>query len=389
MSTLPTQAAPSDAIATLSDHWHDRLAFLVARGKRAAALAFLEKTVADHLPLFASDRGVFEARRSAWLIRTHLLLEWGRPAEALAWTCLECELASSAGARGEAKALRDRLIEQLRLDFSSAPAPIIAAESQWPGVAGMFELKATLERDLITPLRYPEYAARYRVLPPNGILLYGPPGCGKTFMARKVAEKLGFRFIEIKPSDVGSPYIHGSQIKIAEVFAKAAAEAPTVLFFDEVDSLGGRRDLSSHGAYAQEVNEFLARLDHAAAHRILVIAATNYPDKLDPALLRAGRLEQHYLVGLPDYAARAALFQEHLEKRPKARMSWDELAGASEGYTAADVAHLCEQAARLALGESTKVGREVLINQPHLDAAMRAHRPATVVANHTRIGFRP
>src|ERR1035441_9488512 len=145
--------------------------------------------------LFRTDPVIFESRRTAWLIRTHLLLEWNRPAEALAWTCLECQLSTESR---DARALRDRLLRQLNLDFDPPETPDnIAVETQWPGVAGMYEFKAKLERDVILSLRFPEEARRYGVPLPNGILLYGPPGCGKTFIARKIAEKLAFNFLEL------------------------------------------------------------------------------------------------------------------------------------------------------------------------------------------------
>ncbi len=388
MSVAPIQAGRS-ADLRLSARLYERLSRLVAGGKRAAALAYLEKAIGEVLPLFAADPVIFGARRTAWLVRTQLLLEWGRPAEALAWTCLECQLAPSPDAAGEASALRDRLLRQLRLEFPTEPGPTVAAESQWPGMAGMFDLRAVLERDLITPLRYPEDARRYRVLPPNGILLYGPPGCGKTFIARKIAEKLGWSFTEFKPGDLGSIYIHGAQEKIAKAFEEAEQQAPVVLFFDEIDALGARRDAASHDGYAEEVNTLLAQLDGCAAKGILVVGATNFPGKLDPALVRAGRLEQRYFVGPPDFAARFALFRHHLAGRPAGGIDLGRMAARSEGYTAADITYLCEQAARLALSESKRAGREVLIAPAHIDAAMRAHPPTAVLDSHTAIGFRP
>ena len=387
MLVAPIQSGRSSDLR-LSARLYERLSRLVAGGKKAAALAFLERAIGEVLPLFAADPAIFGARRTAWLVRTQLLLEWGRPAEALAWTCLECQLAPSPEAVGEASALRDRLLRQLRHEFPVEPGPAVAAESQWPGVAGMFDLRAVLERDLITPLRYPEDARRYRVLPPNGILLYGPPGCGKTFIARKIAEKLGRDFTEFEPGDLGAHFIHGAQKKIAEAFEKARERAPVVLFFDEIDALGGRRDSASHDGYAEEVNTLLAMLDGCAARGILVAGATDFPEKLDPALTVAGRLEQRYYVGLPDFAARFALFRHHLSGRPASGNDMGRLAARSEGYTAADITYLCEQAARLALAEATKVGREVLISPAHFDAAMRAHPPVTVVENHTGIGCR-
>ena len=136
LSVLRCNVSKSYAVAVaddqkdfLSDNWHDSLSRLIAKGKKASALAFLEKTIEHSLPLFRTDRVVFEYRRTAWLIRTHLLLEWNRPAEALAWTCLECQLSSDSR---DAKALRDRLLRQLSLDFEplEASPDMIATETQ-------------------------------------------------------------------------------------------------------------------------------------------------------------------------------------------------------------------------------------------------------------------
>jgi SpoVK/Ycf46/Vps4 family AAA+-type ATPase len=151
-------------------------------------------------------------------------------------------------------------LRQLNLDFDPPETPDnIAVETQWPGVAGMYEFKAKLERDVILSLRFPEEARRYGVPLPNGILLYGPPGCGKTFIARKIAEKLAFNFLEVKPGDLASIYVHGTQEKIKAVFEDAAAKAPTVLFFDELDAFTPNRQEAGHH-YSAEVNEFLVRL---------------------------------------------------------------------------------------------------------------------------------
>jgi ATP-dependent 26S proteasome regulatory subunit len=374
------RAAYEGQRAYLTPRWHDKLSRLISRGKKATALAWLEQTIERSLPLFRTDPAIFESRRTAWLIRTHLLLEWNRPAEALAWTCLECQL--STGSR-DAKALRDRLLRQLNLDFDppeTAPDDI-SVETQWPGVAGMYQFKAKIERDVILSLRFPEEARRYGVPLPNGILLYGPPGCGKTFIARKIAEKLAFNFLEVKPGDLASIYVHGSQEKIKAVFEEAAAKAPTVLFFDELDAFTPNRQEAGHH-YSAEVNEFLVRLNNCSEKRILVIGATNFSERLDVAVLRAGRMDLHYYVGLPDFAARAELFRQHLNGRPCAQLDYNHLADCSAGYTPADIALIVTQSARRALI------RRIPIGLPHILKAMEEHPRREQEVKRPPIGFR-
>jgi transitional endoplasmic reticulum ATPase len=189
----------------------------------------------------------------------------------------------------------------------------------------MYELKAKLERDVILSLRYPEEARRYGIPLPNGILLYGPPGCGKTFIGRKIAEKLDFNFLEIKPGDLASTYVHGTQEKIKQVFEEAAKNAPSVLFFDELDAFTPKRQAAGHH-YSAEVDEFLVRLNNCSNDGVLVIGATNHADRIDDAVLRPGRMDMHYFVGLPDYSARTELFKHHLSSRPCARLDFNHLA---------------------------------------------------------------
>lgn len=338
----------------LSRDWHEHLSRLIVKGRKASALEFLEKTIERIFPLFRTDRAIFESRRTAWLIRTHLLLEWNRPAEALAWTFLECQL---SGGSKDAPVLRDRLLRQLNLDFDPIDVKPgqISVETQWPGVAGMYELKAKLERDVILSLRFPEEARRYGIALPNGILFYGPPGCGKTYIARKLAEKLSFNFIEVKPGDLASTYVHGTQEKIKSIFELAESDAPSVLFFDELDAFTPRREQAAYH-YSAEVNEFLVRLNNCGEDGILVIGATNLPEKIDSAVLRPGRMDQHYYVGLPDFAARAELFKQHLKGRPCDRLDSSHLAQVSDGYSAADIALIVTQAARYALIERVSIG---------------------------------
>lgn len=207
-------------------------------------------------------------------------------------------------------------------------------------VAGMKSLKQQLFADVINPLKYPENFKKFKVSIPNGIILYGPPGCGKTFIIRKLAEELGYNFFEVKHSDLATPFIHGSVNNIGKAFEIAKQNSPAVLFFDEISALVPDRqnigDSSSHKE--EEISEFLMQLNDAADNKILVVGATNYIDKIDPAILRAGRFDKKIYVSPPDTEARKALFKLGLNNRPhKKEIDFDYLAEISDGLTCADI----------------------------------------------------
>ena len=239
------------------------------------------------------------------MVRIQLLREWEMFSEALAWICLECDVNPQNAA---AMALKEQWKEQLNFKESRIKKPR-ATPDIWAGVAGMRDLKAVFEEDIILPLKHPETYAIYKIPRPNGILLYGPPGCGKTFIVNKLAQVLRFNFINNKPSDLGSIYIHGSQLRISELFERAEQMAPTLLFIDELDALLPRRDQNIFQGYKSEVNEFLVHLDNAGKRGILVIGATNFPNDVDAAALRPGRLDKKIFVGPPDLEARAEAFR--------------------------------------------------------------------------------
>jgi hypothetical protein len=228
-------------------------------------------------------------------------------------------------------------------------------------VAGMYRLKALLERDVIAPIRDPEPFKRYGLTAPNGILLYGPPGCGKTYIARQLAEELGHYFVEIIPSELASPYVHQSVVRIRELFDEAAANAPAVIFIDEFEAMTpSRSELGAHQQYkAEEVNEFLAHLNSCAEKRIFVIAATNQPEKIDPAVRRTGRLDKLIYVGPPDEEARKDMLALHLKARPlSSTLELAPLARALTGYSASDLKFLVDEAARSAFANRTEIGEE-------------------------------
>ena len=167
-------------------------------------------------------------------------------------------------------------------------------------IAGMDDLKEKIRYDIIDVLNDAERAKELGITIPNGILLYGPPGCGKTFFAEKCAEEMQCHFMYVKCSDVASPYIHGGQEKIARLFEEAREKSPTLLFLDEVDALLRTRTKQQNASESGEINEFLCQINNCGESGVFVIAATNMPEEIDEAALRAGRLERKYYIGVPD-----------------------------------------------------------------------------------------
>jgi AAA+ superfamily predicted ATPase len=243
----------------------------------------------------------------------------------------------------------------------SSPPPSLVTGQGLDKVAGMHVLKDLLRREVVAPIRNPEPFRKYGLSIPNGILLYGPPGCGKTYIARQLAEELGHYFVEIIPSEVASPFIHGSVIKIRDLFDTAAEHAPAVVFIDEFEALvpsretlGGFQDYKS-----SEVNEFLAHLNGCSEKNIFIIAATNQPQKIDAAVRRTGRLDKLIYVGPPDEEARREMLALHLQGRPVAdSLNLRALADVLERYSASDLRFLVDEAARDALAKNEEITYE-------------------------------
>ena len=229
-------------------------------------------------------------------------------------------------------------------------------------IAGMEELKEMLHKRVILILQDKELAEKYKLTPPNGMLLYGPPGCGKSFFAEKFAEETGFNFILVKASDLGSIYVHGSQGKIADLFRKAEENAPTVLCFDEFDAfVPNRSSDNSGGNQAGEVNEFLSQLNNCSKRGIFVIATSNRPDKVDPAVLRTGRIDKQVYVPMPDTTARKLMFELYLKDRPCDKIDSDALAAKTAGYVASDIAYIVNEAATIAAFNRENITQDLLI----------------------------
>lgn len=228
-------------------------------------------------------------------------------------------------------------------------------------IAGMQELKDMLAQKVIFVIKNKELAEEYRITPPNGMLLYGPPGCGKTFFAEKFAEETGFNFLFIKSSDVASSFVHGSQEKIGQLFKQAEANTPIVLCFDEFDALVPDRSSPESNNIAGEVNEFLSQMNNCSKRGIFIIATSNRPDKIDPAVLRTGRIDKLVYVPLPDYEARKELFKLNLKNRPVTDdIDYDKLARDTEGYIASDISYIVNDSAMVAAFNRVKISNELL-----------------------------
>ncbi|MDQ3713799.1 MAG: AAA family ATPase [Acidobacteriota bacterium] len=246
-------------------------------------------------------------------------------------------------------------------------------------VAGMEKVKRRLHLAFLAPLKNPEMMRLYGKSLRGGLLLYGAPGCGKTFIARAVAGELGANFISVGLSDVLDMWIGNSEKNIHSIFERARRHAPCVLFFDELDALGRKRSLtrnSGHGA----INQLLAELDgmNQSNEGVFVLAATNHPWDVDTALRRPGRLDRTLLVLPPDAPAREAVLNFHLRGRPvDGTVDVTAIAKQTKEFSGADVAHLVESAAELAMEESLETGSVRSISQIDFKRALREVKPST------------
>ncbi|CAM5302316.1 ATP-binding protein [Streptomyces tanashiensis] len=248
-------------------------------------------------------------------------------------------------------------------------------------VGGMEEVKERLEAAFLAPMRNPELRRLYGKSLRGGLLLYGPPGCGKTFIARAVAGELGANFLTVSLSDVLDMWIGASEKNIHDIFETARRQAPCVVFLDELDALGAKRSRTHHSGLRNVVNQLLTELDGIASgagnEGVFVLAATNVPWDVDIALRRPGRLDRTLLVLPPDAAARESILRYHLRERPIEAVDLGKLVKATEDFSGADLAHVCETAAEAALLDSARTGSVRLITTKDLLGAARQIKPST------------
>ncbi|XP_066498135.1 ATPase family gene 2 protein homolog A [Hoplias malabaricus] len=247
---------------------------------------------------------------------------------------------------------------------------------RWSDVGGMEDVKLKLKQAVEWPLKHPEAFARLGIAPPKGVLLYGPPGCSKTMIAKALANESQLNFLAIKGPELLSKYVGESERAVREVFRKARTVAPSIVFFDEIDALAVERGSSSRssGVGDRVLAQLLTEMDGIEQLRdVTVLAATNRPDMIDKALMRPGRLDRIVYVPLPDTATRREIFTLQFRNMPvHPSVHLDDLVTRTERYSGAEITAVCREAALCALQEDIKAEH---ITVRHFDAALTAIKP--------------
>ncbi|HEY7955029.1 MAG TPA: AAA family ATPase [Polyangia bacterium] len=251
-------------------------------------------------------------------------------------------------------------------------------------VGGLDELKEKIRLRILYPLKRPDLYRAFGKKVGGGMLLYGPPGCGKTFLARATAGEAGLHFVAVGVEEVLDMWLGQSEKRLHELFETARRKAPAILFFDEVDALGGRRSGLRHESYRTLVTQFLSELDGAGGSKegVLVMGATNAPWDVDPAFRRPGRFGDVLFVPPPDLRGRVEILKLKLHGKPQGEIDVTEVARALERYSGADLDHLVEAATEAALAESLRAGPEHArvraLQTADLLAATKRVRPSTL-----------
>ncbi|MBS3069690.1 AAA family ATPase [Candidatus Micrarchaeota archaeon] len=278
----------------------------------------------------------------------------------------------------ERSIMRDQKSKEMGLsDLSSSEGAESMSE-----IGGYEDVKNELSESIVSPLKQKEIAYAYGIKPPNGILLFGPPGTGKTLLMRALSKELKIPFYYVKGSNLLSEWYGQSERNVSDIFKKARKQAPCVLFFDEIDSIGKKRDSYSNDDVAPRIlSVFLEELDgFKSQNKVIVIGATNAPQQLDPALTRPGRFDKIIYMHLPDAPARAEIFKVHISGVPhEAEIDFGKLGRITERYSGADIKNICTEATRMAAREAMAQKMVVPLRTEHLLAALKAIRPSTTI----------
>ncbi len=252
----------------------------------------------------------------------------------------------------------------------------------WKDIGGLKDIKERLKEAVEWPIKYPDAFIKLGIKPPKGVLLFGPPGTGKTLLAKAVAHESEANFISVKGPEVLSKWVGESEKAIREIFKKAKQSAPTVVFFDEIDAIASTRGVEVGTKVSERVlNQLLTEMDGLEElHNVLIIAATNRPDILDPALLRPGRFDKILLVQAPDEEARLEIFKVHTRNMPLADdVNLKELAKETDNFSGADIEALCREAALYAIREAVHKNEDFdkkKVERRHFKKAIKHVRPS-------------
>ncbi|KAK5644226.1 hypothetical protein RI129_008071 [Pyrocoelia pectoralis] len=247
---------------------------------------------------------------------------------------------------------------------------------KWSDIGGQADLKLILRQAVEWPIKHPESFVRLGISPPRGVLMFGPPGCSKTMIAKALATESGLNFLSIKGPELFSKWVGESERAVREVFRKARQVAPSVIFFDEIDALGSERSSGSNTSVQERVlAQLLTELDGVTPlGDVTVLAATNRPDKIDKALLRPGRLDRIVFVPLPDSDTRREIFKLKIGKMPVVNVDFEKLVNSTEGYSGAEVNAVCHEAAMKALEENLEAKT---VEMRHFVSALELVTPRT------------
>ncbi|WP_016954528.1 ATP-binding protein [Catenovulum agarivorans] len=252
--------------------------------------------------------------------------------------------------------------------------------TNFSSVVGLTDVKKQIHKKIILPYQKPSIFQRFKKKVGGGVILYGPPGCGKTLLARATAGECKANFYNIEISDVLDMFIGQSEGKLHDIFEKARQNTPCVLFFDELEALASKREFNKNSAH-QLVSQFLTELDgfEQKNNGVLVLASTNVPWSIDSAFMRPGRFDRMFFIPPPDKEARLAILKHYLEQKPfDSNIELTQIAAKTSGYSGADLENLIEMAADEAIDETLESGEEVQINQQHLSEALKQAKPSTI-----------
>ena len=369
--------AITEAATVLASRPGDARALALVTG--AVAAPVVEASAADLQATVTSDP---EAPDVATVAPEGDGTQLGSDAAGFDWHAAEQAMGSELPPPFRERDVERQLVGEGGEDNGSAPTEPALPRISFADVGGLDNVKARLNESFIQPMRHAEIAKAFKKSLRGGLLLYGPPGCGKTFMARAVAGELEADFVSVVLTDVVDGVRGQTEKNLHAVFQEARSNPnPTVLFLDEIDALALKRSgLTNNSSWLRStVNQLLLEMDSMAGNNdgLFVLAATNHPWDLDEAVLRPGRLDRAVLVSPPDATARGAILRTKLSARPVAGVDLDALVSGTDGFSGADLDHLVTTAAEKAMMASIAAGQVLPIGMPQLAEAMREVRPST------------